>query len=70
MSLAREVGRPVSHLALAWCLRLPNVTSVITGATRPEQVAENVGAVGFELDPEVLSRIERILDNAPAPKED
>jgi voltage-dependent potassium channel beta subunit len=63
--LAREVGRPLSQLALAWVLRLPNVTSAIIGATRPEQVVENAAAATLELGPEVLSRVEAILGNAP-----
>jgi aryl-alcohol dehydrogenase-like predicted oxidoreductase len=63
--LARETGVPLSHLALAWALRLHNVASVIVGATRPEQVRENVGAVEIECGPDVLERIERILGNRP-----
>ena len=65
-ALARDAGRPLSHLALAWCLRLPNIASVITGATRPEQVTENAAAAAFELSPDLLARIERVLDNAPS----
>ena len=64
--LARELGVPLAHLALGWALRLPNVASVIIGATRPEQVRENVGAVAVECGPDVLERIERILDNRPS----
>lgn len=64
--LARELGIPLSQLALAWVLRLPSVASAIMGATRPEQVEENAGAAALELDADVLERIERILDNRPA----
>lgn len=63
--LARELDRPLSHLALAWCLRQPNVASVIIGATRPEQVHENVAAVTLHLQDDVLQRIEAVLQNAP-----
>lgn len=62
-SIADELGCTRSQLALAWCLRQPNVSSVITGATRPEQVAENVKAADVELTPEHIDRIEAILNN-------
>lgn len=65
--LARGIDRPLSHLALAWCLRLPQVASVITGATRPEQVRENVAAAGLQLDAAMLQRIEAVLQDAPGP---
>ncbi|MBL1216408.1 MAG: aldo/keto reductase [Planctomycetes bacterium] len=51
----------VSQLALAWCLRRPELSSCIVGATRPEQLAENVKAAGVELDKDVLDRIKVIL---------
>lgn len=43
--VADKVGLPLSELALAWCLKNPNVSSVITGASRPEQIVQNVKAV-------------------------
>ncbi len=69
-ALSAELGLPLAPLALAWCLRNPNVSSVITGASRPEQVAENIKALEAlkKLTPEVLERIERILANKPAPE--
>lgn len=60
--IGAELGMSMSQLALAWCLRLPNVASVIAGATRPEQVEQNVGASGKPIPPEALERIERILN--------
>src|SRR5207248_9598575 len=39
--IAREIGCTMAQLSLAWCLKNPNVSSVITGASRPEQVTEN-----------------------------
>jgi voltage-dependent potassium channel beta subunit len=62
--VASDLGVPLSQLALAWCLRLPNVASVITGASRSQQVTENLGAAELELGPDVLERIESILDTA------
>ena len=61
--LAGELGIPQSRLALAWCLKNPAVSTVITGASRPEQVRENVKAVddADSLDERVMQRIEDIL---------
>jgi voltage-dependent potassium channel beta subunit len=67
-SLSSSLDMPLSQLALAWCLRQENVTSVIIGATRPEQVMENAGAAAHTLSDEVLERIEAILDNDPTAK--
>lgn len=65
--LADELGVPMAQMAIGWLLRLPEVTSVITGATSVEQLKENVGAVEFaeSLDEETLDRIEQILGNDP-----
>lgn len=68
--VARDVGVTLAQLALAWCLRLPQISSVITGATRPEQVTENLAAVGITLDEDVLARIEDVLGNRPPPLPD
>ena len=70
--LARELDLTLPRLALAWCLRNPHVSSVLTGASRPEQVAENATALEAvpRLTPEALEKIEAILDNAPAPETD
>jgi aryl-alcohol dehydrogenase-like predicted oxidoreductase len=55
-------------MALAWCLKNPHVSTVITGASRPQQVVENMKAsdVAAKLTPEILARIEAILANDPA----
>jgi aryl-alcohol dehydrogenase-like predicted oxidoreductase len=70
--IADELDCTLAQLALAWCLTNPNVSTVITGASRPEQVTENMAAMGvFErMGPDVLERIEEILDNAPRPDYD
>jgi len=56
----------------AWCLVNPNVSTVITGASRPEQVVENMAAMDVlpKLTEEVLERIEGILDNKPGSEPD
>jgi aryl-alcohol dehydrogenase-like predicted oxidoreductase len=65
-ALAADLGLEMSQLALAWILRRPEISAVITGATRPEHVLSNVKAAGVRLTPDVLEEIETILDNAPA----
>ncbi|MCP3903649.1 MAG: aldo/keto reductase [Planctomycetes bacterium] len=59
--LADGMGMPPSNLALAWCLQRPEITSVITGASRPEQVVENARASAVTLDEDVSDRINGIL---------
>ena len=59
--LADEAGLSMAGLALAWVLQEENVASAIIGATRPEQVRDNVQAVGVRLDPELKQRIDEIL---------
>jgi voltage-dependent potassium channel beta subunit len=67
-AMAEELGLTSAQLALAWCLKNPNVSSVITGASKPGQVIENMSALEAvnRLSPEVMERIEMILDNKPA----
>jgi voltage-dependent potassium channel beta subunit len=59
--VAAELGITVSQLALAWILRQSNVASALVGASRPEQVEENVKASGVTLSQDVLDRIEQII---------
>jgi len=70
--VADELGCTLAQLAIAWCLTNPHVSTVITGASRPEQVAENMKAMEVyeRLNPEVLERIEEIVDNKPKPEPD
>lgn len=70
--IAAELDCSLSQLALAWCLKNPNVSSVITGASRAEQVVENMQALEVvpRLTDEVMQRIEAILGNRPEPVED
>ena len=59
-TIARELDCTLAQLALAWCLKNPNVSSVITGASRASQVEENLRAVDVapKLTPEVMKKIE------------
>jgi voltage-dependent potassium channel beta subunit len=68
--VASDLGATMAQLALAWLLRLPEVSSVITGASRVSQVHENLQAAELmhKLTPGVLERIEAILDNDPNPQ--
>jgi aryl-alcohol dehydrogenase-like predicted oxidoreductase len=59
--IADEVGLSMSQLAIAWVLQNPNVSSAITGASRPEQVTENVKAAGVKLEDGLLKRIDETL---------
>jgi len=59
--IADGLGVTMAQLALAWVLREPNVASAIVGATRPEQLDENVGASGLELDAATLAAIDEAL---------
>lgn len=70
--VADELGISMARLALAWCLKNPNVSTVITGASRPEQVTENMKALQDldKLTGDVMERIEGILDNRPQPDPD
>ncbi len=65
--LAEEIGCTLPQLALAWCLKNPNVSTVITGASKVSQVEENMKAINFveALTPEIMERIEEILQNRP-----
>jgi len=57
----------MAQLALAWTLKNPNVSTAITGASKVEQVVDNMKAIDVveKLTPEVIERLEAILDNKP-----
>ncbi len=61
--IAEELGISRAQLALAWVLRHRTVSSAIIGATRPSQVIDNAAAAEVALTPEVVERIERILNS-------
>ena len=58
---AKGLGLSMPQLALAWCLRQPNVSSVIIGASKPSQVEDNAGASGVTLDQDTLKAIDEAL---------
>ena len=63
LALAAELDATPAQLAIAWCAANPDVSSVITGASRPDQVVENMGALAVlpRLDAEVMARIDGIF---------
>jgi voltage-dependent potassium channel beta subunit len=65
--IAKDLGCTLAQMALAWCLKNPNVSTVITGASRPEQVRDNMQALDVtpKLTAEVMGRIEAVLGNKP-----
>ncbi len=72
MPPAKELGMTMAQLALAWCLKNRNVSSVITGASRVEYLESNLKAVDLyeKLDQETMKKIDRILFNKPGEEED
>lgn len=65
--VAKGIGASLSQLALAWTLKNPHVSTTILGASKPEQLAENLKAIEFvdKLDESVLKAIETIVANKP-----
>jgi len=70
--IAKSLGCTLAQLALAWCLKNPNVSTVITGATNPHQVTENMKAeeVVQNLDQSVMEKIDQVLGNKPTFEEE
>ena len=65
--IAKDLGCTLAQLAIGWCCRNPNVSTVITGATTPEQVKENMKAIDVvpKLDADITQRIDDILKGRP-----
>ena len=65
--VAKDLDCSLAQMALAWCLKNPNVSTVITGASKPEQVTENMKALEVvpKLDSAAMDRIETVLGNRP-----
>jgi len=65
--IAADLDCSMAQMALAWCVKNPNVSTAITGASRVEQVRENMKALDVvaKLTPDVMGRIEQVLQNKP-----
>ncbi|WP_131106164.1 aldo/keto reductase family protein [Ornithinimicrobium sufpigmenti] len=59
--LAEEAGLTMPQLAIAWVLQHPNVAAALIGASRPEQVEDNVKAAGVKLEADLMARIDEVL---------
>ena len=70
--LAKELECSMAQLAMAWCISNPDVSTAITGATRPQQLVDTCQAVKLlpKLTPDVQKRIEDIFKTEPTPKID
>lgn len=65
--MADQAGVSLPVLSLAWCLKNPNVSTVITGASKVEQLNENMKALDFvdKMDCDMMKRLDEIMDNKP-----
>src|SRR5207248_1642429 len=65
--LGHDLGVPLPQLAIAWCLKNPHVSTVITGASKSAQLRQNLKAIEVvdQLDSGVMQRIDQILQNRP-----
>jgi voltage-dependent potassium channel beta subunit len=65
--LSKEIGIPIHYLALLWCLKNPNVSTVILGASKLSQLKDNLEALKHKdkLTPDVMAKIEAIVANKP-----
>lgn len=63
-AFAHELGCSLSQLSIAWCLKNPYVSSVITGASKEEQLLENLGAIDVKatLTPDIMKKIDSIIN--------
>jgi aryl-alcohol dehydrogenase-like predicted oxidoreductase len=63
--LASEINLSLPVLSLAWCLKNPNVSTVILGASKEKQLIENLESIDAQekLSEEIMQKIEKILDN-------
>ena len=66
--IARDLGCTLAQMSLAWCLKNPHVSTVITGASRPAQVVENMKALAVvrQLTPDVMGKIDAIVSAGSA----
>ncbi len=65
--LAHQLGISMAQLSIGWCIKNPNVSTAILGATRKEQLLENLGAIeaSQKLSPEVMAQIDEIVQTKP-----
>lgn len=59
--MGSKIGKPVNEIAINWLVKHKVITSIIAGATKPEQLEENLKALDWEMDDELFSKVERIV---------
>jgi aryl-alcohol dehydrogenase-like predicted oxidoreductase len=59
--LAEQLGLTMAQFGLAWTLQNPNVSSAIVGASKPEQIVDNVKAVGVEIPSGIMKQVDQVL---------
>jgi aryl-alcohol dehydrogenase-like predicted oxidoreductase len=64
-ALAKETGKTIPQIALNWLLGRPTVASVIIGARNEEQLRDNLGAAGWSLTPEQISKLDAVSETTP-----
>ncbi len=64
--IAEETGKSIPQIAINWLLQRPTVSSVIIGARNEEQLRDNLGAVGWNLSPEQVSRLDEVSEKTAA----
>lgn len=64
--IAEETGKSIPQIAINWLLQRPTVSSVIMGARNEEQLRDNLGAVGWKLSPEQVSRLDKVSEKTAA----
>ena len=64
--VAEETGKTVPQIAINWVLRRPSVSTAIIGARNEEQLRQNLGAIGWELTPEQVARLDAASETTPA----
>jgi aryl-alcohol dehydrogenase-like predicted oxidoreductase len=60
--IAKETGKTVPQIALNWVLRRPSISTVIIGARNEEQLKQNLGAIGWQLTPEQIAKLDAASD--------
>ena len=72
LEIAQSIDLSLPQLALAWCLKNPNVSTVITGASKISQLSENLKALDAvpKMDEGIINSIEAIVNNKPKPEPD
>jgi aryl-alcohol dehydrogenase-like predicted oxidoreductase len=64
--VAAQAGKTVPQVAINWVLRRPSVANVIIGARNEDQLRQNLGAVGWELTPQQIAKLDAASESAPA----